>query len=124
MKVLIADDDKVLVQLVSSRLRAQGAQVQVAYDAMQAWMIANQTIPQAIILDIQMPGGTGYEVLRKLKASAKTCIIPVIVMSGSLEPKDQQLVRDLGADEFFSKPADIGLLLEAVRRLAGDPVSR
>jgi DNA-binding response OmpR family regulator len=106
MKVLLADDDRVLTHLLSSRLRAKGAETIVAHDAMQAFMSAMRSPPDVIVLDIQMPGGTGIEALKKLKQSAKTSLIPVIVLSGSVEAETSELVKALGAAEFLLKPLD------------------
>jgi len=84
MKLLIADDDRALSLLLSTRLRAKGWTVDVAHDAMQALMFAMRSSPDAIMLDIAMPGGTGIDALKKLKMSAKTTQIPVVVLSGSI----------------------------------------
>ena len=119
MNILIADDDRVLIQLISSRLRFKGFQVSVAFDATQAWMAATRTSPDAILLDIQMPGGTGLEVFRKLKTSIKTSQIPVIVLSGSIDAEAAAGVRELGADEFLPKPVDIDRPYQTLRRLLG-----
>jgi two-component system, cell cycle response regulator len=107
MKLLIADDDRVLTHLLSARLRAKGWSVTIALDAMQAMMFAMRTQPDAILLDIAMPGGTGVEALRKLKVSTRTSQIPVVILSGSAEPGDESAVRELGAAGFLKKPADI-----------------
>src|SRR4029453_12825784 len=69
MNLLIADDDRVLTHLLSVRLRALGWKVTIAFDAMQALMFAMRSHPDAILLDIDMPGGTGVEAIRKLKVS-------------------------------------------------------
>jgi len=106
MKVLLADDDRVLTHLLSSRLRAKGAETILAHDAMQAFMTALRSQPDVIVLDVQMPGGTGIEALKKLKQSARTSQIPVIVLSGSVEPETTEVVKALGAIEFLRKPVD------------------
>ncbi|MGA8182730.1 MAG: response regulator [Terriglobia bacterium] len=56
--ILIADDDRVQTLMLSTRLKAKGFKVTVASDAIQAWMSAIKTLPDVIVLDIQMPGGT------------------------------------------------------------------
>lgn len=104
MTILIADDDPVLVHVLTTRLKKLGYRVVVAFDAMQAIMIALRTPPNAIILDISMPGGTGLQVLRQLKNSTKTSHIPIIVVTGSVEPGMAQTVKKLGADAFLTKP--------------------
>jgi DNA-binding response OmpR family regulator len=121
MKLLIADDDRVLTHLLSSRLRTKGWVVTVAADAMQAMMFAMRTQPDAILLDINMPGGTGIEALRKLKASVRTSQIPVVVLSGSIDPADEPMVRALGAEGFMHKPADVGALHAMLAELTGAP---
>jgi len=106
MKVLLADDDRVLTHLLSSRLRAKGAETIVAHDAMQAFMSAMKSPPDVIVLDVQMPGGTGIAALKRLKQSAKTSSIPVVVLTGSVEPEASESFKALGAIEFLRKPVD------------------
>jgi DNA-binding response OmpR family regulator len=59
MTALVAADDRVQTLMIATRLKVQGFKVTVAYDAVQAWMVAIKTCPDVIILDIQTPGGTG-----------------------------------------------------------------
>jgi CheY-like chemotaxis protein len=117
MTALVADDDRVQALMLSTRLKARGFRVTLAYDVIQAWMVAIHTIPDVIILDIQMPGGTGIAVLKQLKSSTKTCQIPVIVLSGSIDPEIIPTVKDLGADEFLSKPVNLQNLYRTLSRL-------
>ncbi len=121
MKVLLADDDRVLTTLLSARLKARGVETVVAHDAMQALMTAMRTPPDAIVLDIQMPGGTGIEALKKLKASSKTSSIPVLVLSGSGSNDTPDQVKGLGADAFLLKPVDPDTLYRALCRALGQP---
>lgn len=103
-KVLIADDDRVSSQLLASRLRTKGFEVVVAFDAMQALMAGMREAPDLILLDISMPGGSGLDVLKKLKTSTKTSSIPVVVISGQTDPALPDTVKGLGAVEFLLKP--------------------
>lgn len=119
MKVLLADDDRVLTTLLSSGLRARGAVPIVAHDAMQAFMIAMRSPPDVIVLDVQMPGGTGLEALKKLKASAKTSTIPVVVLSGSIETTASEQIKSLGAIEFLLKPIEADALYEVLCGVLG-----
>lgn len=103
--ILVVDDDRVLSHLVSSLLRGKGHKVQPAFDAIQAMMLAMRSpVPDAIVLDINMPGGSGEDTLRKLKMSTKTSQIPVIVLSGSIDDEGRQRVRSLGAEAALAKP--------------------
>lgn len=122
MKIVVADDDRVLSQLVCAVVREAGHLPIPAFDAMQAMMFAMRPpVPDCIILDINMPGGTGLEALRKLKLSARTAPIPVIVLSGNTEEDMPAQVRQLGAAEFLAKPIEPETLLRAIRRALGQP---
>lgn len=115
MRILIADDDRVLAQLVASVVREAGHTPLHAYDAMQTVMFAMRApAPDLIILDINMPGGTGLEALAKLKRSAKTNQIPVVVLSGSIDQSLPAKVKELGASTFLTKPIDPVALTAAI----------
>ena len=111
MRILVADDDRLMSELICAVVREAGHTPVPAFDAMQTLMFAiRPPLPGLIILDINMPGGTGLEALRKLKLSARTSPIPVIVLSGSTELDMPQQVKGLGADEFLSKPINPDVL--------------
>ena len=118
--ILIADDDQVLSQSLSMRLRKAGYQTVVAFDAMQAVMLAMKTPLAAIVLDLSMPAGSGLEVLRRLRASNRTSMLPILVLTGSVDDHAAEQVLELGADAFFKKPFDFESLEGTLRRLIDD----
>lgn len=107
MKVLIADDDKQLCQLFNAVLRKLGWEVVLAFDAAQALVMAKNTKPDIIVLDINMPGGTGIGVLEKLGMNMKTSMIPVLVLSGSVDINMEAKTSRLGAVGYMRKPVDV-----------------
>ena len=117
--ILVADDDRVLSALLTTFLGNQGFEVKVTFDALQTWMVALRTRPAAILLDIKMPGGTGLDVLKKLKGSTKTNAIPVITMSAVNDPTLPTKAKSLGAEEFMAKPLDLPQVYEVLCRLLG-----
>jgi Response regulator containing CheY-like receiver, AAA-type ATPase, and DNA-binding domains len=118
VKILVADDDRVLSQLLCAVVRQGGHAPITAFDAMQTLMFAMRApAPGLIILDINMPGGTGLEALRKLKLSARTAPIPVVVLSGSDDAAMPEQVKALGAAEFLQKPIDPDVLLGVIERM-------
>ena len=123
MNILVADDDAVHVELVSTRLRSAGFDVAVARDAMQAMMLAVRAKPAVILLDINMPGGTGMQTLRQLKAHADTGTIPVIVVSGSGDPEMPRRMMALGAADYLRKPFDFEDVLRILSRVTGRTLS-
>lgn len=119
MRVLIADDDPVVAQVVRAGLRTMGWEVEVAADAMQAVMFATRSPPEAIILDFNMPGGTGLTALERLQASMKTRYVPVLVLSATQDPTVRSRAEALGAGGFLSKPVDIAFLHTELCRIVG-----
>ena len=113
MKVLVGEDDKLVSLLVCGILRDEGHQTLAAYDQMQVLMFALKVpAPDAIVLDLNMPGGKGGETLRRLKSSARTAHIPVIVLTGTSDPSAPNLVRELGGESFMPKPVNRVQLLD------------
>lgn len=113
--VLVVDDDRVLSHLVVNLLREKGHKTLTAFDAVQALMQAKRTPPvDAIVLDVNMPGGSGEDTLRKLKMLTRTSDIPVIILSGSIDVAGQERVRVLGAAAVLSKPLVPEELFEAL----------
>ncbi|MGH9549648.1 MAG: response regulator [Terriglobales bacterium] len=102
---------------MSAYLEPKGFAVVSAGDALQTWMKALREKPEAIVLDINMPRGTGIEVLERLRMSAQTQHIPVVVVSGSSEPNIASTVKDLGACDFLQKPIDPDQLCEVLSHL-------
>jgi CheY-like chemotaxis protein len=105
-RILVADDDAVTVRLLAAALGAAGYQVITARDAMQAVMVAQRSLPDAIVMDILMPAGSGLNALQRIQSSTHTQLTPVIIITGSLEADAEQKARALGARGFFRKPLD------------------
>lgn len=114
MKVLLADDDKDLCQLLSAILRSQGHEVLFAFDAAQALSVAKDHSPDVIVLDINMPGGTGVGALEKLKINMKTSMIPVLVITASADEHLRTRIKQLGAAEYMQKPLDVEEFCDAI----------
>lgn len=121
MKVLIADDDRDLCQLLGAVLRSQGHEVVFAFDAAQALTVARTSTPDIIVLDINMPGGTGAGALEKLKFNMKTSMIPVLVITASTDERLSTTMQQIGAAEFMQKPLDMEKFCEALQQITGLP---
>jgi DNA-binding response OmpR family regulator len=113
--VLIAEDDPIMATLLSDFLRSRGFATLVAVDAMQTVMYALRADPAIILLDVNMPGGSGLHALRKLRANEKTARLPVFAISGSQDRAVQSSLFDLGVDVFLAKPVDLEGLNQRIR---------
>lgn len=115
--ILVADDDPTTRSVIAAGLQQDGYRVITAMDAMQTVRAAHKELPAAIVLDIMMPAGSGLDVLKKIKASSATQLIPVVAMSSMTDPKLPDQARALGANEFLPKPVDLPRLCDTLRRL-------
>jgi len=115
--ILLADDDKVTLGILGAGLQQEGYRVLTAMDALQAVMVAHRNKPDAILLDVMMPAGSGLDVLKKLKASSATQLIPVIAMSTLKDPALPANAMAHGAKAFIPKPVDFPGLRHLLRGL-------
>jgi len=113
--ILVADDDRVALELLSLWLHAHGFTVTKAADGMQVIMSVRRAPPSAILLDLMMPGGTGFDVLRRLASNAAMKGIPVIAMSASTDPEIPRKALESGARAFLFKPLEKGELVATIR---------
>ena len=112
-KILVADDEQEIRNLLDHFLKGQGYEVVLASDGNQALKLAAEENPQVIILDIKMPGLDGLEVCKRLKEKEQTKLIPVIVITGFEDNKMAAL--NLGADDFVNKPFDMAEISSRVK---------
>jgi DNA-binding response OmpR family regulator len=103
-RVLVCDDEPYIVESVSYVVRRAGYEVLVAEDGDAALAAAQRERPDLVFLDIMMPGLPGDEVCRRLKADPATRGIYVVILTARGQEEDERRARELGADEFMTKP--------------------
>jgi len=116
-KILVIDDTKELVLGLATLLKAQGYQVVAAYDALFGVSLAHKEKPDLIILDIGLPAGGGFYVLRNLKDSVQTLDIPVLVLTAQQETDLEAKVKQMGAAAYLHKPFAPESLLVQVKEI-------
>jgi two-component system alkaline phosphatase synthesis response regulator PhoP len=114
--ILVVDDEKDLVDLIAYNLRRNGYDVLTANGGDAAVDIATRERPSLVLLDLMLPGLSGTEVARRLKADARTAGIPLIMLTAKSEETDVVVGLTLGADDYVTKPFSMKILLA---RLAG-----
>ncbi|HBP88639.1 MAG: response regulator [Nitrospira sp.] len=122
--LLIVEDDENISKALEVRLSARGFNVVTAFDAIMGMQKAVQLIPDAIVLDITMPGGNGLALAKRLKESAITRDIPFIFLTASKQDGLRQQAVSLGGAAFFEKPYDFEYLLAAIRAVLEHPHAR
>jgi DNA-binding response OmpR family regulator len=114
-KILIVDDDPDLRRAMKIRLRANHYDTVQASDGYSAIAVAQKERPSLIILDLGLPGGDGFAVLKHLRDADTLSGIPVIVLTARGAQFNEQQALQAGAAAFFQKPADNGELLDVIR---------
>jgi diguanylate cyclase (GGDEF)-like protein len=112
---LLIDDSPDVHRLLAMRLRAEGLEVASAASGAEGIRLTAELLPAVVLLDVDMPGMDGFEVLRTLKDTESTLNIPVIMLSGLHSPHDKVTAFDLGAVDFITKPFDVTELRVRVR---------
>ncbi|PIS09008.1 response regulator [Candidatus Beckwithbacteria bacterium CG10_big_fil_rev_8_21_14_0_10_34_10] len=102
-KILIVEDDSLIVKVYSTRLKADGHQVLTAFDGEIGLALAKKEKPEVILLDIMMPKVSGLEVLAELKKDSSTAKIPVILYSNLGREEEISKAKKLGAAVFLTK---------------------
>ena len=116
-RVLVVDDHSMSLELVTALLEQEGNQVLAATSGEVGLRLAAAERPDLILMDLQLPGMTGYEAIRRLKADPVTAAIPVLALTGSAMRGDDLKVREAGADGYLTKPLDAGAFRETLRRI-------
>jgi signal transduction histidine kinase len=116
-RVLVVDDDQRSCRLLEGYLLPEGYRVQTARDGPTGLALARQEVPDVVLLDVMMPGMTGYEVCRQLKADSRTRVSQVMLVTALDSTPDRVEGLDTGADDFVSKPVRREEFLAKVRAL-------
>jgi CheY-like chemotaxis protein len=119
--LLIVDDYPDALDVWGIYLRAEGFTVLTASDGQSAFAEAVREKPDVIIMDLELPGKSGYEVARDLKARPDTRAIPLIAATGYSHVKQLDLARASGFDAVMVKPCDPQSLVAEIRRLLRKP---
>ncbi len=115
--VLVVDDNPVCRELVQEALHTEGWQVLEASDAAEALEMIRCRCPDVILLDIQMPNGTGYEILRQIRTNPRTARLPVAALTAFAMRGDREKGLAEGFDDYITKPIDVGSLRNSVKKL-------
>src|SRR5450432_1338178 len=112
--VLVADDEPSTVAMLSSHLRSKGFTVLEGSDGDQAWELAHEHWPNLVLLDVMMPGMSGWEVCRKIREAVSLAHTGVIMLTGIGENLNEMTSPLYGADTYLDKPFEFASLDEKV----------
>lgn len=113
-KILIADDEQLMRQLVIDFLKPEGYEILEASDGKEALDIYDKEHPDLILLDVMMPGYDGWTVCREIRREST---VPIMMLTAKGEEIDQLFAYDLGADEYITKPFSPKILVAKIKAL-------
>ena len=115
MRILVVDDEVRLAEALARGLRDEGFSVDVAHDGVDGLHMATEEPYDAVLLDVMLPGLSGYRVVERLRAAGNW--VPVLMLSAKDGEYDQADGLDLGADDYLTKPFSYVVLLARLRAL-------
>jgi len=116
-KILIVEDEKDIVKMLEYNLKKEGYVTLSARNGEDAVKIVNKEYPDLILLDLMLPGISGLEVCKTLKAESKTASIPIIMLTARSQETDKIVGLELGADDYVTKPFSPKELIARVRAI-------
>lgn len=116
-KILCVEDNSVNMLLVSRIVEAEGHELIRAEDGPTALGILSKTVPDIILLDINLPGIDGLELARRFKADERLALVPLVATTAQVLVGDRERCLEAGCDEYLPKPLDIRKLRQVMRDL-------
>ena len=121
-RVLVVDDNRDAATSLAAMLRLSGSEVETAHDGLQALRIAERFRPSLVLLDIGMPGMSGFEVARKIRSKPWGASVRLVAQTGWGQEEDRQRAREAGFDVHLTKPVDYSSLMQLMPgRPLGEP---
>ncbi|MBL8014300.1 MAG: response regulator [Candidatus Omnitrophica bacterium] len=115
-RVLVVDDDPVVIRLVKEILKNIGYEVETAKDGIDAMVLVKKEKPDLIVLDIMMPELNGYDVLRTLKFTDEYKDIPVLLLTSREQELDRRIGEMMGID-YLQKPVNREAFIERIQKI-------
>ncbi len=118
-RILVVDDDPEIMTLLSTRLSKRGYKMSTAGDGTKALEVARREMPDVMILDVMMPGKSGWEVMRALKQDPETEGIKILILTAMGKP-GEITAPIMGADAYVDKPFDF----DEIERIIGELLAK
>ncbi|WP_439523367.1 response regulator transcription factor [Marivita sp.] len=117
-QVLLIEDEPNIIEAISFILSRDGWSVKTHSNGADAVEMVKVRKPDVVILDVMLPGKSGYDILRELREDPDNAKLPVLMLTARGQTKDREIAERAGCDAFMSKPFSNADVLETVRALA------
>lgn len=118
-EVLLIEDEPNIIEAIRFILSRDGWTVHIHSDGATAHQAVAERKPDVVILDVMLPGRSGFDILRDIRACDEVSAIPVLMLTAKGQSRDRELAETLGVNRFMSKPFSNTEVLACVRDLAG-----
>jgi two-component system phosphate regulon response regulator PhoB len=115
-KILVIEDERSLVEVLSCNLEREGFEVLVAFDGQEGLRQAQLKLPDLVVLDLMLPNKPGLEVCRELRMGPRTRDIPIIMVTAKAEESDELVGFATGADDYVTKPYSMKILVQRIKK--------
>ena len=115
-KILVIEDERALVEVLSYNLEREGFEVLVAHDGQEGLRQAQLKLPDLVVLDLMLPLKPGLEVCRELRMGPRTREIPIVMVTAKAEESDELVGFATGADDYVTKPYSMKVLIQRIKK--------
>ena len=119
-RILVVEDNDLNRKLFCDVLKANGHEVVPVADGSNVLATARKFVPDLVIMDIQLPGVSGVDLIAEIKRDRDLAKVPVLAVTAYAGKGDEERIRGAGAEDYLAKPVSIGPFMAAVRRLVGE----
>ncbi|MEN9060322.1 response regulator transcription factor [Ponticoccus litoralis] len=118
-QVLLIEDEPNIIEAIKFILSREGWHVHTHSNGEDAAEVVRRRAPDVLILDVMLPGRSGYDILRELREDAAMAALPVLMLTARGQSRDREMAERAGASRFMTKPFSNAEVLDAVRTLSG-----
>lgn len=120
MRVLLIEDEPNIIEAINFILSRDGFEVVTHSNGHDAVDAVRERAPDLVILDVMLPGRSGYEILEDLRNDSIYASLPVLMLTARGQTRDREMAKKVGASRFMTKPFANADVLEAVREMTAD----
>ncbi|MDE3027742.1 MAG: response regulator [Paracoccaceae bacterium] len=117
--VLLIEDEPNIIEAIQFILSRDGWRVSTHSDGTDAAAVVRQMAPDVVVLDVMLPGRSGFEILQELRGDAATQALPILMLTAKSQGRDREMAERYGASQFMTKPFANTEILASVRALGG-----
>lgn len=118
MRILLVEDNEMNRDMLSRRLARKGYEILIAVDGEEGSVKARAEMPDVILMDVSLPKINGWDLTRMLKQDSRTAHIPIIALTAHALNSDREKAREVGCDDFETKPVDFARLVSKIEAAA------